>query len=193
MGYNFVGTDWQDAVGALAPKAMASVATALKANLKQVSNTVEGEQWAHLASQFAEALQRKAALNLDTASKAGLQPSRYIGIDSVAAMAVGAGQVNVNTNEDARIIGFRTDATWAIDFLVTQISIGNRNHIIGNVGVPATAFTTGISLPPMSTPIMKAGAGAVIGVFNRAVVVRQFNALFAAIPVGDDACNAPCA
>ena len=182
--------DWADAlVGATTPEALASVADRMASQVDSV-RTKEGLRYAcKAASLLSRKLKEQATHNVTVASKAGLMPSRMLGVDSEGQAGGGiaaGGQLNVSSAPTipVRVNGFRTDATFAADFNINNVRISTIAILVGDQAAPASAFTTGISLPPLSTPIASSGSPIITDVTNIGGAARRFRAVYTLAAIG---------
>lgn len=189
-----MGTNWADAVGGLDLGTMRKMLDDVQRTFVGATSAQDGATFLAKARQFMTVLEQGAGRKLDVAARSGFQPVRYVGIDSLPQfpLSIGVGAVvglNVNAALKCKIIGFRWDATWAVDFVINQIQISTLGLILGPVGVPATAFVTGVSLPPTDAPLLTPGSPAVVTVLNRGAAVRNALGMFTVIPLESPGCE----
>jgi hypothetical protein len=151
--------------------------------LPSVADTRDLQTLCRALEAAGEEMVEVASHNVEMASKTNNLPTRYLGIDSFNQLAGGivAGAVLAvasNPTVAVRIVGFRTDDTFASDFNIQNIRIATLDIIVGDSPCPATMFTTGISLPPMSAPVLPAGAAAITQVQNIGGAARRFRGGF---------------
>ena len=180
-------------VGANSPKALGRVARSLARNIATIRDKGQFQVASqHLAS-VADKLTDVATHNVDVASKAGLLPSRYLGVDSEQQTAGGiaaGGTLAVASQPtvEVRPIGFRVDDTHAADFNIDNIRMATLDLLVGTQACPASMFTTGITLPPLSAPKLSAGSPAIVTVTNIAGAARRFRAGFPLAKLSNPEC-----
>lgn len=188
--------DFEDAmIGAtLSPTAMVRrKASRISAASGDVKSREDLRYLCRAIDQAANELAEVATHNVDVASRAGFLPTRYLGIDSEpqAAGGIAAGvalTVNSNPTVSVRIVGFRTDSTFASDFQINNIRVATIDLVVGDTACPATMFTAGIMLPPTSAPILPAGAAAGTAVTNISGAARRFRGGFPIIKLTNPEC-----
>lgn len=189
-----MGQNWADAVGGLDISMLRKMLDETQRVFAGASSPQDGATFLAKARQLVTVLEQGAGRKLDVASRAGFQPVRYVGIDSLPQFPLSipvAGVVGINVNSalKCKIIGFRWDATWAVDFVINQVQVSTLGLILGPVGIPATCFVTGVSLPPTDAPLLTPGSPAVVTVLNRGAAVRNALGMFTVIPLEAPGCE----
>lgn len=186
-------TDYTSAyAGATLPQ-LAAASRKLVADAAGASTHADLTKVAHVAQAIGNRMQAAAREQVNVASKAGLLPTNYLGIDSerqfAGGIAAGAtGNVTVNPAVNVRITGFRTDDTFASDFQIDRIDVATLNLIVGQDGCPASMFTSGIALPPVAAPELPGGSLAEISFVNISGAARRARAAFPVIKLQNVAC-----
>lgn len=179
--------------GASTIRDLSRVASSLAVTAAQAAGPRDVQQAAGMARALGAALARKAKENVEVASQAGFLPTNYLGVDSERQWAGGipAGgerQVTINPSVDVRITGFRMDSAFADDFTITRINVATLDLIVGQDGVPSSAFTSGISLPPIAAPKLPGGSAAEVNFLNVSGAARRARALFPVIKLNHPGC-----
>ncbi len=103
---------------------------------------------------------------------------QFLGLDSVTTIAAAA-TVNVTSRPQ---VTFRPDrlviaATVAASFLINSFFIGRNNQSIGNVAVPAEAFTQGAFGVRLKLDTAQISQDVVLNVTNTSAGALRFNAV----------------
>lgn len=182
--------DYVDAlVGATTPDTLARVADQMASHVARATSKEDLRYACRCAQQLAAKFQQAATHNVEVSSKAGLMPSRILGVDSEPANAGGIAAlttvaVSSAPSIEVRINGFRTDSAFAADFNINNIRISTVAILVGDQAAPASAFVAGISLPPLSTPKASSGSPVVTEVRNIGGAARRFRAMYTLAAIG---------
>lgn len=180
--------------GAETPQGMMQLADQLLDAADSCRTPDDIRDCARMAYALGKAGRHMARENVDYASKAKQLPTVYLGVDSnrqfPAGIAAGTSQrVVVTPAIPCRVTGFYTDSTFAADFNVDTLKVATLDLVIGQDGVPATMFVSGICLPPVSAPRLPGGSQAEITFNNIGGAARRARAGFAVIPLDDPYCQ----
>jgi len=137
---------------------------------------------AAMASRLKGDSQEVAKERIGVLAKTRDLPVTYLGVDSVAAIAIGATlAINFTSVEPVRLTDLTIPAAVAVNFVVNGIFIGRTNLLMNAVGIPGDRFVPGATRPPMESPELPASVAGVIQVTNIGGAAQRFIASFDAI------------
>jgi hypothetical protein len=186
--------DYENAMAGVSMGQLARYASSISRKAAGSPGRAELLDIANAGQALSSVLKVRARENVDVASRAGALPTNYLGVDSVGQLAGGilAGTtlvVNSAPNVMVRPTGFRFDDTFSADFSITEITVSNRNLIIGAQACPSSMFTTGIALPPVQAPRASGGSVVNIGMQNIGGAARRGRAGLPVLDIENAACQ----